>query len=280
MADVSPFTTLEIAEWSPSDWQFRLPELLAFYNVAVGEGALKPPIYPNTDVLAEFATAAAGDLVYVTDSGEGGSALLVYDGSDWQTVWPASGGGGGLTLAALNINLGATIAANATNIHAVYADDSIDNNFPGPFNAVDTMTVAKPARKIQVQFGFGWLGGAVTVTGLDADGGVIVEEFGPADGVTEISENYFASVTSATKGAVAGIGTSASIGTAEQFQIVPAAGVDFDPDTIGVPAVGVSFGFATALFLAYDISAGISSLTYTGGTAFDSLVATINVTAV
>lgn len=279
MADVSPFTTLEIAAWSPSDWQSRLPELLAFYNEAVGAGVVKVPVFDDAAARDLVVTdPAAGDAVFLLDDGAAAPVLQVYDGSSWEAVWPASGGGGGLEIAAINLNLGATGAPNTTNIHAPFADNDASNDFPGPFGAVDAMTVAKPARRIQVQFGVGWLGGAVTVTGTGADGEPLVEAIGPGDGTTVVSDGYFASVVSATKAASAGIGAEASIGTDEQFQIVPPDGLDFDLNTLLVSCTGSSFGTASALLLDYDISAGISSLVYDGGTALDALVANINVT--
>lgn len=92
MTDVSPFASLEISAWSPSDWQSKLPELLAFYNVAVGEGAIKVPAYADAAERNVVVTdPVAGDVAYIADGGSGAPVVQVYSGTAWldMAVGPA-----------------------------------------------------------------------------------------------------------------------------------------------------------------------------------------------
>lgn len=280
ISSTAPFTALEVLNWAPSDWQLRLPPELSYLVERIGAGVVQVPVYATAGARNTALTApAAGDLVFLTDGGSATPVLQVYDGDSWEDVWPASGGGGGVSPAAVNLNLGDTIAAVGNNIHAAYNDDEASNDFPGPFGDVDTeFTANKLARRIVVNFGAGWAGGAVTVTGTDGNGDPLVEAIGPGDGTTITSVGFFATVTAAAKAASAGVGTAASIGTNGAILLAPPAGLAFDAGNAAAVGGGLSFGTAGAVVLPYTHAT--TSVTYGGGTDLEDVVASLNCTTV
>lgn len=276
ISTTAPFTALEVLNWSPSDWQIRLPPELSYLVERIGAGVVQVPVYATAGARNTALTApAAGDLVFLTDGGSATPALQVYDGDSWEVVWPASGGGGGVSPAAVNLNLGDTLAAGTSNIHAPYGASEGDNNFPGPFSVVDTeFTANKTARRIVVSYGAGWDGGAVTLTGTDGDGDPLIEVIPAGDGTDITSVGFFATVPAASKAAVGVAVASASIGTAAAMKVAPPAGLAFDADNIAATGAGLAFGSASLAYFPYTHAT--TSLAYVGGSARDNLVMSLN----
>jgi hypothetical protein len=108
-------------------------------------------------------------------------------------------------------SLGAPATKATVNIHAAFAGNDASNDFPGAFANPDV------ARNLRVTFAGGWDGGNVTVVGVDQFGSAVTEVFVAAAGSAVVGVKVFASVTSATKGAVGAAADAASIGTGDKL---------------------------------------------------------------
>lgn len=89
----APYSTPDIRNWSPSDWQERLAPLLAYYNVVVGGDAINVPLVATVTARNAIVAPEEGAIIMLANAGAGDPALQVYDGSAWETVWPSAQAG-------------------------------------------------------------------------------------------------------------------------------------------------------------------------------------------
>jgi hypothetical protein len=108
-------------------------------------------------------------------------------------------------------SLGAPATKATVNIHAAFAGDDASNDFPGAFANPDV------PRNLRVTFAGGWDGGNVIAVGTNQFGAPVAETFTAAAGTAVVGVKIFATVTSATKGAVGAAADAASIGTGDKL---------------------------------------------------------------
>lgn len=106
-------------------------------------------------------------------------------------------------------NVDAPAAKSATSVHAAFAGNDAALAFPGAFTS--------PAipRNLRVTMATSWDGGAVVVVGTNQFGDAVSESFATGSNVVRVGSKIFATVTSATKGAVGAAAAAASIGTGD-----------------------------------------------------------------
>lgn len=132
-------------------------------------------------------------------------------------------------------------AKSTTAIHAAFAGNNGSNAFPGP------ITQPSQVRTLAVTFASSWDGGNVTIVGTDLNGASLSETFTAAAGTTVIGKKQYASVVSATKGAVGATSNTASIGTDVirgmplNVQDATLVGFQFKWPTTGSPIGVISF---------------------------------------
>lgn len=103
--------------------------------------------------------------------------------------------------------LGSPDAAGVATVHAGYAGDDADLNFPGPFTNPDV------PRVVTATFNASWNGGDITVVGTDQFGAAQSEVIPSNPAGTSATAAVFATVTSATKELVGASSTTTSLGT-------------------------------------------------------------------
>lgn len=112
-----------------------------------------------------------------------------------------------------------------TACHAAYAGNQASASFPGPF------TNPTHAQRACVRFNASWDGGDVTLTGTDEAGAALVVTVGAVANATIVTEEYFATITAATKGAVGVNAATASIGYAYENRTLRVTRCMFDGDS-------------------------------------------------
>ena len=91
-------------------------------------------------------------------------------------------------------------------VHAAYAGNAADNNFPGPITSPGVST----PRNVEIDFGAGYDGGNVTVTGT-LKGVAVVEVITAAAGQTVKGVRVFDTITAITKAAVGANAATATV---------------------------------------------------------------------
>lgn len=155
----------------------------------------------------------------------------------------------------------APAAKSATSVAAALASNAASNAF-----TISASPVAP--RNLRVVFAALWDGGDVTVVGKDQFGQAVTETFASGPGTTVVGTKIFATVTSASKGAVGATANSATIGTGDKLGVVAKASQAFclvgdsTPTAMTPAAYDVTYnGFTPANVpngvLTYTVSLGI-----------------------
>jgi hypothetical protein len=183
-------------------------------EVLLPNGSARLRLYTGTGTPSDTPAAAClavvgADEVYRFD---GASWYQVLSGSSTVTSHPATATSSTSLVGAVQaVSIAgglAPAAASNTAVHAGYAGNSANNNFPGPFTSPDY------PRTASVTSGAGYDGGAVTLTGTDQFDVAQTEAINPpGGGGTQNGVKVFKTITAAVKAAVGANPATASIGT-------------------------------------------------------------------